>query len=162
MQGHNMLQSVEAGLQPWLAQGPHTYRLLADAVLLVHFAVVVFVVGGLVFVLAGSTRHWRGVRSPLFRVVHLAAVGVVVVQAWLGEFCPLTVLESWLREQAGGAAYTAGFIQHWVQRVLYYEAPFWVFTLVYTVFGLLVVAAWWRFPPTARARTRDEDAPFIR
>jgi polyferredoxin len=76
---------------------------------------------------------------------------VVVVQAWLGELCPLTVLESWLREQAGEAAYAASFIEHWVQRVLYCEAPLWVFTLVYTVFGLLVAAAWWYFPPSRRA-----------
>jgi len=130
---------------------PHTYRLLADAVLLVHLAVVVFVVGGLVFVLVGNARHWLWVNALLFRVAHLVAVGVVVVQAWLGELCPLTILESWLREQAGEAAYAAGFIEHWVHRVLYYDAPPWVFTLMYTVFGLLVAAAWWYFPPKCRA-----------
>jgi uncharacterized membrane protein len=91
---------------------PHTYRLLADAVLSVHLAVVVFVVGGMVMVLVGNARHWRWVNSLLFRVAHLVAVGVVVVQAWLGELCPLTVLESWLREQAGEAAYAASFIEH--------------------------------------------------
>lgn len=131
-------------------QDPHTYRLLADAVLFAHLAVVVFMVVGLVLVLVGNVQHWRWVNSLLFRVAHLVAVGVVVIQAWLGELCPLTILESWLREQAGEAAYAAGFIEHWVQPVLYYEAPLWVFTLVYTVFGLLVAAAWWYFPPTRR------------
>jgi len=126
---------------------PHAYRLLADATLLLHFAVVVFVVGGLILVLLGNMLRWRWVNSLLFRVAHLVAVGVVVVQAWLGELCPLTVLESWLREQAGEAGYTASFIGYWVQRVLYYEAPLWVFTLLYSVFGLLVAAAWWYFPP---------------
>ena len=129
---------------------PHTYRLLADATLLLHFAVVVFVVGGLILVLAGNMLRWRWVNALPFRVAHLVAVGVIVVQAWLGELCPLTVLESWLREQAGEASYTASFIEHWVQSVLYYEAPRWVFTLVYSVFGLLVAAAWWYFPPTRR------------
>lgn len=132
-------------------QVPHTYRLLADAVLLVHFAVVLFVVGGLVIVFVGNLRHWHWVNSLWFRLAHLAAVGVVVVQAWLGKFCPLTILESWLREQAGESAYTASFVEHWVQQVLYYQAPLWVFTLVYTVFGLLVVAAWWCFPPKRKA-----------
>lgn len=133
---------------------PHAYRLLADAVLLLHFAVVAFVIGGLVFVLVGNLRHWRWVNGLVFRVAHLVAIGVVVVQAWLGKLCPLTVLESWLRERGGEAAYTpyaASFIQHWVQRVLYYEAPLWVFTLAYSVFGMLVVAAWWYFPPRTRA-----------
>jgi len=131
-------------------QGPQAYRLLADATLLLHFAVVVFVVGGLILVLAGNMLRWRWVNALPFRVAHLVAVGVIVVQAWLGELCPLTVLESWLREQAGEASYTASFIEHWVQSVLYYEAPRWVFTLVYSVFGLLVAAAWWYFPPTRR------------
>lgn len=123
------------------------YSLLADFVLLVHLAVVVFVVGGLLLIVAGNVRHWRWVNSVVFRVTHLLAVGVIVVQAWLGELCPLTVLESWLRAQAGEAAYSASFIEHWVQQLLYYDAPFWVFTLVYTLFGLLVAWVWWRFPP---------------
>ena len=130
--------------------GSHAYRLLADATLLLHFAVIVFVVGGLILVLLGNRLRWRWVNSLLFRVAHLVAVGVVVVQAWLDELCPLTVLESWLREQAGEAQYTASFIEHWVQRVLYYEAPMWLFTLLYSGFGLLVAAAWWYFPPVRK------------
>lgn len=127
------------------------YSLLADAVLLIHLAVVVFVVGGLFLVLVGNVRRWRWVNWLPFRIAHLVAVGVVVVQAWLGELCPLTILESWLRQQAGEAAYAASFIEHWIQHVLYYEAPLWVFTLVYTVFGLLVVLAWRCYPPTRKA-----------
>ena len=132
-------------------QEPDAYRLLADAVLLVHFAVVLFVVGGLALVFIGNSRHWRWVNSLLFRVVHLVTVGIVVAQTWLGELCPLTELESWLRQEAGEAAYSTSFIEHWVQRLLYYQAPFWVFTLVYTVFGMLVAAAWWYYPPTRKS-----------
>lgn len=127
-----------------------TYPLLADAVLLLHFAVVVFVVGGLVAVLVGNLRGWAWVNTLAFRLAHLAAIGFVVVQAWLGKLCPLTVLEGWLREQGGQQAYAASFIEHWVQRVLYHDAPFWVFTLVYTAFGLLVIGAWFLFPPRRR------------
>jgi hypothetical protein len=128
-------------------EGSHAYRLLADAVLLVHLAVVLFVVGGLVAVFAGNLRRWRWVNAQLFRISHLVAIGVIVAQAWLGRLCPLTLLESWLRRQAGESAYSASFMEHWIERILYYDAPFWVFTLAYTVFGLLVVAAWWYFPP---------------
>lgn len=89
-----------------------------------------------------------------FRLAHLAAIGIVVLQSWLGQACVLTTLESWLRVQAGSPAYTRSFIEHWVQRVMFYEAPFWVFATVYTVFGALVVLAWWRHPPRRPARTR--------
>lgn len=133
------------------------YLLLADAVLLLHLAVVLFVVGGLVAVWVGNWRaSARGswVNALWFRLLHAAAIGFVVVQAWLGEVCPLTVLESWLRQQAGAAGYSGGFIQHWVHRVLFYDAPAWVFTLAYTLFGAAVAATWWRFPPRYTRREK--------
>lgn len=124
---------------------PH--QLLADAVLVIHFGVVLFVVGGLVAVVAGNWLHWRWVNGLWFRLAHLAAIAVVALQAWLGQYCPLTTLESWLRVQAGAAAYEKSFIEHWLQRLIYFEAPLWVFTLAYTAFAVLVLLAWWRFPP---------------
>ena len=127
------------------------YQWLADAVLLLHFAVVVFVVGGLAAVLIGNVAGWRWVNDWWFRIAHLQAIGVVVVQSWLGQHCPLTILESWLRVQAGAQAYQQSFIEHWVQRIIYYDIPLWVFTLVYTAFAALVVLAWWRYPPRRRA-----------
>ncbi len=123
------------------------YQLLADLVLVVHAGVVVFVVGGLLLVVAGNLRGWRWVNGLPFRLAHLLAIAVIAVQAWLGQYCPLTLLEWWLRLQAGQPAYAASFVQHWVQRLLYVEAPLWVFALLYSGFGLLVLLAWWRFPP---------------
>jgi len=123
------------------------YQLLADAVLLLHFGIVLFVVGGLALVVAGNMLDWPWVNSLWLRLAHTMAIGIVVAQAWLGEVCPLTTLESWLRAQAGSPSYSKSFVEHWVERLLFYEAPAWVFTLAYTVFGLLVVAAWWYFPP---------------
>ncbi|MEJ5990037.1 DUF2784 domain-containing protein [Ramlibacter sp. PS3R-8] len=124
-----------------------SYRLLANAVVLLHFGIVLFVVTGLLAIVAGGLRGWRIARSLAFRVAHLAAIAFVVVQAWLGAVCPLTTLEMWLRAQAGQGGYAGGFIEHWVHRVLFWEAPAWVFTLAYSLFGLAVVAAWWYFPP---------------
>jgi hypothetical protein len=133
------------------------YQLLADTVLVVHFAVVVFVVGGLVVVVMGNWLGWRWVNGWWFRLAHLGAIAFVAVQAWLGELCPLTTLESWLRVRAGASGYTKSFIEHWVQRVIFYEAPFWVFALAYTIFALLVLAAWRYFPPT-RSKGKRNDA----
>ena len=124
------------------------YELLANLVLVLHALVVLFVVGGLVLVFAGNALGWAWVNRWWFRVAHLGAIAYVVAQAWVGVTCPLTTLESWLRDQAGVSGYSGGFIEHWVGRLLFYEAPPWVFTLVYTAFGLLVAATWWRFPPS--------------
>lgn len=123
------------------------WQWLADGVLALHVAVVLFVVLGLVLVLAGNAIGWKWVNHLWFRLAHLAAIAVVVAQAWLGVICPLTTLEMWLRRRAGQSGYEGSFIEHWLQQLLYYDAPAWVFIALYTGFGLLVAATWWWFPP---------------
>ena len=125
----------------------HLYKILADAVLLLHALFVVFVVAALLLTIVGGYRRWQWVRNWWFRVVHLVAIVVVVAQSWAGLICSLTNLEMWLRVQAGGEQYSGSFIQYWLQRFLYYDAPAWVFVTAYTVFGLLVIITWLRFPP---------------
>jgi polyferredoxin len=134
------------------------FQLLADVVLSLHFAIVVFVVGGLGLVLVGNLRSWRWVNAPWFRLAHLAAIAFVVAQAWFGAVCPLTSVEMWLRASARMTTYTESFIEHWLQRLLYYEAPAWVFTVGYSLFGLVVAAAWWYFPPRFKRRRHEADA----
>jgi len=138
------------------------YRQLADAVLVLHALFVAFVVLGLLLVVVGGVLRWNWIRNPWFRLVHLTGIAVVVAQAWLGAVCPLTTLEMWLRQRAGAATYEGGFIQHWLWRLLYYSAPEWVFIAAYSLFGLLVLVAWYRFPPVrgsgATGEPGDRDA----
>lgn len=126
------------------------YQLLADLVLFLHVATVLFVVGGLVLIVAGNLLGWRWVNAWWLRLLHLATIGVVVAESWLGVACPLTTLEMGLRARAGSSTYSRSFIEHWLQTLLYWNAPAWAFGLAYTVFGLAVAAAWWRFPPQRR------------
>ena len=130
------------------------YRILADLVLVTHVSVVAFVVVGLLVILCGGAAGWRWIRNPWFRATHLAAIGLVVVQAWLGVICPLTTLEMHLRERAGDATYSGAFIAHWLQKLLYYEAPAWVFVVCYTLFGLAVIGSWLKFRPRSFRRTQ--------
>lgn len=131
---------------------PLSYQLLADAVLTLHVAIVIFVVGGLVFIIVGNLRAWRWVNALWFRLTHVAAIAVVVAEAWIGAVCPLTSLEMWLRAKARSTTYAGSFIEHWLQLLLYYDAPAWIFTLAYSLFGLVVVATWWYLPPRPRRR----------
>lgn len=128
------------------------YQVFADTVLALHVGIVLFVVAGLVLVVAGNYRHWRWVNHLWFRLAHLAAIAVVVAETWLGVTCPLTTFEMWLRARAGASTYSGSFVEHWLQRLLYYDAPPWVFSLGYSLFGLLVAATWWYFPPSSRRR----------
>lgn len=118
------------------------YLIAADLILIVHASFVAFVVVGLVLIFAGKALDWQWVRNLWFRVAHLAAIGVVVLQSWIGIICPLTTWEMALRERAGDVTYAGSFVAHWLESILYYRAPAWVFTVVYTVFALIVVGSW--------------------
>ena len=85
------------------------YRALADLVVVLHFAFVLFTVLGGLFVF-----RWRW-----FPWIHLPAAmwgGFVEVT---GRVCPLTVLENWLRRAGGGTGYERDFIERYVVPIVY-------------------------------------------
>lgn len=124
---------------------------LADVVLVAHWLFVLFVVGGEALILLAWWRSWAWARNLWFRVLHMLAIAFVVAETWVGVICPLTVLEDRLRRlHAPESGYELSFIGYWLQRWLYYSAPEWVFTVVYTVFALVVVASFIYYPPRRR------------
>ena len=120
---------------------------LADIILAIHALFVAFVILGLVAVLIGKLRRWSWVGNWWFRLMHLAAIGIVIAESWLGMVCPLTEWESRARAVAGGSTYSSSFIQHWLHEVLFYDFDPWIFTVAYTAFGILVLIAWLLVPP---------------
>jgi hypothetical protein len=126
------------------------YQLAADGLLILHALIVAFVVVGLLLIILGLLRNWQWPTRPWFRSLHLLAIVIVALQAWLGVICPLTSWEMALREKAGGIVYAGSFIEYWLHRLIFFEAEPWVFTLAYTLFGLAVLAAWLYYPPRFR------------
>ncbi len=121
--------------------------MLADALLVAHFAIAVFVVGGLIVVWIGAPLRWPFVRSPLFRYLHLAAILFVAAEALLGIACPLTVWEDMLR----GNVRPESFVGRWVHALLYYRAPEWVFTAAYAAWAAATLVTLVLVPPRRRA-----------
>ena len=125
--------------------------MLADALLVVHFLIAGFIVGGLILVWVGAAfgtnTGWAWVRNPWFRYLHLAAIAFVAMEALLGIACPLTVWEDLLR----GGARPGTFIGRWVQRLLYYEAPAWVFTAAYAAWAAATLLTLKFVPPRRKA-----------
>jgi len=123
-------------------------RIGADAVLILHTGFIAFVLLGLVVTWIGIFRRWRWVRGFGFRATHLLAIGFVVAQAYCRIVCPLTILENNLRVRAGQTAYgDRGFIHYWLHNLIFFDAPGWVFTTCYTLFGLLVLGTLIFAPP---------------
>jgi hypothetical protein len=102
------------------------FRLLADLVVVVHFAFVLLVVFGGLLVLRWPRVAW--VQVP-------AAVWGVVIE-WEGWICPLTPLENSLRARGGLAGYSGGFVEHYLLPVIY---PAGLTRTVQIVLGLTVL-----------------------
>lgn len=106
-----------------------TYRLLADFVVVVHFAFVVFVVGGGLLALRWPRVLYAHVPSVLYSI-------------WIITFsvtCPLTPLERNLRERAGEGRYEESFIERYVEGVLY---PGDMLREAQTVAAIVVTGSW--------------------
>ena len=128
--------------------GEQSYAVLADAVLVLHFAFVLFVVAGLLVTWIGYFAGWKFVRNPWFRGAHLLAMAVVVAESLFGIICPLTKWEAALRLKAGeDPAYEGSFIQHWVHRVMFFEISERTFTMVYVIVFVLIVLSLVVVPP---------------
>ncbi len=102
------------------------YRLLADCLVFIHLAFVVFVVAG------GFLILWR----PSLRWIHLPAAAWGVLIEFSGWICPLTPWEQALRVKAGQVGYSGGFVDHYVLPILY---PQGLTPGVQIALGLLVI-----------------------
>lgn len=90
------------------------YRLLADLVVLVHFAWIVFVILGAFW---GRRHRW-------VRTVHLGALGYALLLETFGWYCPLTYLEVWLRARhVPATGYAGDFIPHYLEKLIYLDLP---------------------------------------
>jgi hypothetical protein len=103
------------------------YRALADAVLVLHLAFILFVVLGGFAVLRWPRLVW----------IHVPVVLWGAAIEFFGWICPLTPLEKWLRQMGGETAYSGGFIGHYLLPVIY---PAGLTRGVQLVLGALVVA----------------------
>jgi hypothetical protein len=131
------------------------WSVLADFVLLFHAAYVGYVVLGLVAIVLGIALGWNWVRNFWFRLTHLGAIALVAAESIVGLACPLTTLENTLRQAAGQRGY-AGGIARWVQPLIFFDFPPWMFMVAYTVFGLLVAVVFYFAPPLGRGAGRQK------
>jgi len=123
------------------------YRLAADFVVLLHFTYALTILIGQLLILVGIPLKWQWIRNLKFRVIHLTMILIVVAESWLGITCPLTTLEKYLRQQAGETSYQGDFIANMVHEVLFFELTPTIFTWIYSIFGLAVLATLMLAPP---------------
>jgi Protein of Unknown function (DUF2784) len=143
----DLVEDIFYKTKGYMMEAKTLFLAAADFILLIHVFFVLFTVVGLLLILIGKFRGWLWVHNFLFRLAHLIGMAVVVLQSWLGVLCPLTQWEMALRAKAEDAVYAGSFIAHWLQSLLYFQAPEWLFIICYTVFGTLVLLSWFWVRP---------------
>jgi hypothetical protein len=123
------------------------YILLADLVAVVHAAYVAFVVIGFALIIAGLLMRREWSQAFWFRAAHLIAIVFVCTEAVMGVVCPLTTLESRLRALGGETDYSRDFVGYWVDRLIFYDLPTWVFMFAYVALCVAVVTLFVFAPP---------------
>ncbi|MDB5463017.1 MAG: hypothetical protein JWP23_1406 [Phenylobacterium sp.] len=124
---------------------------LGQLVLGVHLLVIAFNVLGLIAISLGAALNWRWVRIRWWRLLHVASWAVVALQAVLGRACFLTLWQ----DRLTGASGEPPLIMRWVNGLIYWPLPIWVFGAMYVVLFALVIALWWLAP----ANPRPSSAP---
>jgi len=134
----------------FLSPIPHfmlLYRLLADLVVAIHLAYAGFIVLGMAAILLGIVLKWQWVRNFWFRMTHLIMIAIVVEESILGVICPLTDWEDQLRERAGETVREGTFIGQLLHEILFYDVSPGTLRIVYSLFGLAVLLAFFLAPP---------------
>ena len=129
------------------------YAMLADLVVVIHFAYVSYVVVGLLLIIAGIVRRWQWIRNLWFRVSHLLLIAIVAGESIFGIWCPLTDWEFNLRIWAGQKPYQGTFISELMNKIFWIKLPESVYTTIYVSVALFVLSTFWLAPPRFRRKT---------
>jgi len=124
--------------------------LAVDLVVLLHLGYVAFVVSGYALIPIGVARGWSWVRNRRYRLLHVAAIALVSLEALAGLVCPLTLLENQLRIAGGMNEAGGSFIGRLAHRVIYYDLPGWSFTVAYALLVGVALLLWRTVPPRPR------------
>lgn len=120
--------------------------LLADFVLLAHFAITVFLVLGMLLIPLGAYWHWSWVRARRMRQIHAGLMALIAIEAVFNITCPLTVLEALLRHAAAPESFWADQLS----KILYWNLPLEFFTILYVCCVIWVLYLWRSVPPKNR------------
>jgi hypothetical protein len=129
-------------------------HVLANVVAFLHLAYALFVILGTIAIVIGPSVGWQWIRNLPFRILHVAAVYVVLVEEVFGIQCPLNVLTWNLRTASGGPEEATDGLGGILDGLLYRTVPGWALDGMYWSLGAGLLVLLYVVPPRWR-RTRS-------
>ena len=120
--------------------------LLADLVLITHFAIAAFLALGMLLIPLGAYWHWAWVRSRRLRQIHMGLMVLIAIEALFHITCPLTTLEAYLRKSTAPESFWADQLS----KILYWDLPLEFFTILYGCCVVWTLFLWKSVPPINR------------
>ena len=117
--------------------------MIADIVLMFHFAIVIFITFGIFLIPIGYKSNWLWVTNLKLRICHCGMMLFITLETLLGITCPLTSIENNLR----GINKTTSFISYWINQIIYWDLPSQFFIILYCVVLIWTFLLWKLFPP---------------
>ena len=117
--------------------------MIADIVLMSHFAIVIFITFGIFLIPIGYKSNWLWVKNFKLRICHCGIMLFITLEALLGITCPLTSIENNLR----GVDKTTSFISYWINQIIYWDLPSKFFIILYCAVLIWTFLLWKLFPP---------------
>ena len=117
--------------------------MIADIVLMFHFAIVIFITFGIFLIPIGYKSNWLWVTNLKLRICHCGMMLCITLEALLGITCPLTSIENNLR----GIDKTTSFISYWINQIIYWDLPSQFFIILYCAVLIWTFLLWKLFLP---------------
>lgn len=138
---------------------PDLFIALSQLVLALHILVIAFNLFGFVAIPLGAWRGWTFVRIRWWRLLHLASLAIVALQAMFGAACFLTLWQGALLDEAGIPATRAPLVQRWVESLIFWPLPLWLFSALYLVLFAYTLLLWRLVPPARPKPLRRGEGP---
>ena len=117
--------------------------MIADIVLVSHFAIVIFITFGFFLIPIGYKSNWVWVKNLKLRICHCGMMTFVALESLLGITCPLTSFENSLR----GISESTSFISYWIYQIIFWDLPSQFFIILYCIVLVWTFFFFFLFPP---------------
>ena len=132
--------------------------LIANVVAVLHIGYFLFVAGGSASIVVGAVKRWEWIRNPWFRLSHITAVYIVLIEGLFKIQCPLNTIEWTLRSTSSSVAESSPKVGRFLDYLLFHTIPVRALDTLYWSLGVILVVLLFVVQPRFRKSATQQTA----